>query len=297
MQAEPTDEGARRAFRIRLHRFIGPAARFADLTATPMKLNRTTSHCRRDGMDMVGITLMLDHGIEHQFRPDGPSTVVQPGQILVKDFTETAAAWWPTCVHRGLNLHLPRPTIGAAIGNTRWHIHGTVLSPDGLSPMLKAQMQALAEIMPRLGNTARAAALEATVALATAVLRVEFGSRVEDEENAPGLFAAARVFIEQHLCSRHLNPELIAKSLGCSRAHLYRVFAAHGATVADFIREARLRRAYALLTASYGERIGDIAFRSGFDDPVHFARLFRCRFGMTPTEVRTGKRPALMSDT
>lgn len=290
MQADASDEDARRRFRIQLRRLSGPAARFADLTATPMKLSRTKSHCRHDGMDMVSLTLMLDHGIEHQFGACGSSIIVQPGQILIKDFTETAAAWWST-LHRGLNLHLPRPTVDAAIGNRSWHIHGTVLSPGGLSPMLKAQMQVLAEIMPRLSATARAAALETTAALATTALRVEFGSRLDDEENGPGLFAAARVFIDRHLCSHDLNPDLIARHLGCSRAHLYRVFAAHGVRVADYTREARLRRAHTLLAsdADRNERIGDIAFRCGFDDPVHFTRLFRGRFGIAPRELRAGK--------
>jgi AraC family transcriptional regulator, positive regulator of tynA and feaB len=294
MQADPIDEEGRRRFRIQLRRLSGPSARFADLTATPMKLSRTRGHCHRDGMDMVSLTLMLEHGIEHQFSPDRPSTVIQPGHILVKDFTEAATAWWST-FHRGLNLHLPRPTVDAALGNKNWHIHGIVLSPDSLSPMLKAQMQVLAEIMPQMSPAARAAALEATVALATTVLRVAFGSRLDDERNGPGLFAAGQVFIDQHLCSRHLSPEMIARHLGCSRAHLYRVFAAHGATVADYVRESRLRRAYALLAAGNDERIGDIAFRSGFDDPVHFARLFRCRFGVTPREVR-GRKVSPMAE-
>jgi len=112
MQADPTDNDARRRFRIQLRRLSGPAARFADLTATPMKLSRARSHCHRDGMDMVSLTLMLDHDIEHQSGEFESSIIVQPGQILVKDFAETAAAWWPTCVHRGLNLHLPHSRCG-----------------------------------------------------------------------------------------------------------------------------------------------------------------------------------------
>lgn len=290
MQAEPTDEDGRRRFRIQLRRLSGPAARFADLIATPMKLSRTKSHYHRDGMDMVSLTLMLDHGIEHQFGACEAPILVRPGQILVKDFAETAAAWWPT-FHRGLNLHLSRPTVDAVIGNRSWSVHGTILSPGGLSPMLKAQMQALAEIMAHLSASARAAALEATVTVATAVLRAELGSRLEDEENGPGLFAAARVFINQHLCSHELNPDQIARHLGCSRAHLYRVFGAHGVAVGDCIREARLRHAHTFLASDThkSERIADIAFRCGFDDPVHFARLFRSRFGITPREVRAGK--------
>jgi AraC-like DNA-binding protein len=35
------------------------------------------------------------------------------------------------------------------------------------------------------------------------------------------------------------------------------------------------------------EHIGDIAYRCGFGDPVHFTRLFRQRFGLTPSELRS----------
>jgi AraC-like DNA-binding protein len=49
-----------------------------------------------------------------------------------------------------------------------------------------------------------------------------------------------------------------------------------------------LRRARDLL-AGHPEaktRIGDVAYRCGFDDPVHFTRLFRQRFGLTPSALK-----------
>jgi AraC-like DNA-binding protein len=295
MRADPTDEDGRRDFRIRLRRLFGPAGRFSDLMASPMKLSRTMADCQRDGVDMIGLTLMLERPIEHVFDKAGRSAVVQPGQILVKDFTQVAGCSWPTSAHRGLNLHLPRVTVESAVGRKVESLHGTVLSPNGLAPMLAAQLSTLTDIVPRLSASARAATLEATVAVATTTLRVECGSKPEDEENTKGLFSAALSFIERHLGSRHLNPEFIARQLGCSRAHLYRVFAAHGATVADSVRVARLRRTRELLTggADRNTFIGDIGFQCGFDDPVHFARLFRQEFGMTPSEARAAGRELL----
>jgi AraC-like DNA-binding protein len=81
---------------------------------------------------------------------------------------------------------------------------------------------------------------------------------------------------------------LIAHQLNCSRAQLYRVFAEHGETVAGYVRERRLRWAYELLAGALARdlSIGDIAYRCGFEDPVHFARLFRQRFGLTPRSLR-----------
>ena len=217
MRADPTDEDARRAFRIRLRRLIGPAGRFSDLTASPMKLSRTTADCQHDCVDMISLTLMLERPIEHVFDRMGRSSVVQPGQILVKDFTQMATCSWATSVHRGLNLHLPRATVESAVGSKIDTLHGTVLSSDGLAPMLAAQLSTLTDIVHRLGASARTATLEATVAVATTTLRVECGSKPEDEVNAGGLFAAAQSFIERNLASRSLNPEFIARQLGCSR--------------------------------------------------------------------------------
>jgi len=292
MAAEPPDEDSRRRFHIRVRKLSDQSARFADLAATPMKLSREKSHVARDGLDMVSLTLMLGADVQHQFGTAAPSAVVQPGQILVKDFTQPATAWWQTS-SRSLNLHLPRLTVEAAVGDKVRRLHGTVLSCTGVSPMLRTQLLTLAEIAPGLNSTERTAALNATADLAASVLRCELGARLEDEVNKDGLFAAAQIFIRRHLTSTRLNPESIARQVHCSRAHLYRVFAEHGETVADYVRELRLQRAHHLLGSDTESsvRIGDVAYRCGFDDPVHFSRLFRQRFGVTPSALKgSGRR-------
>jgi AraC-like DNA-binding protein len=288
MTAEPADAEGRQHFHIHVRRLSGVSGRFADLTASPMKLSREDGHYRRDGLDMVSLTLMLGPHVQHQFGAGREVNVVQTGQVLIKDFTRPATAWWKTS-SRSLNLHLPRVTVQAAIGDKIKNLHGTVLSPEGLAPMLQAQLLNLANLVPRLNNALRAAALDATVDLAASVLRCEFGARIEDEENNTGLYAAAQLLIERHLASHQLNPELIARQLRCSRAHLYRVFAAKGESVANYVRELRLKRAHDLLARRdvSKEQISDIAYGCGFEDPVHFTRLFRQRFGLTPSELRS----------
>jgi AraC family transcriptional regulator, positive regulator of tynA and feaB len=290
MAAEPADHESRGRFHIRVRKLSGPSGRFADLTATPMRLSRSKDHYDGDGLDMISLTLMLGRDVQHQFGTAGRSAIVPPGQILVKDFTQPATAWWQAS-SRSLNLHLPRLAVEAAIGDKVGRLHGTLLSRVGVSPMLETQLITLANIAPGLKSTARAAALDATAELAASVLRCELGMRLEDEANNAGLFAAAQVFIKRNLTSHRLDPELIARQLHCSRAHLYRVFGQHGETVADYVRELRLQRAHNLLTGALGgkARIGDIAYRCGFEDPVHFTRMFRQRFGLTPSALRASK--------
>jgi AraC-like DNA-binding protein len=287
MTAEPVDDESRRQFRIRVCRLSGPSGRFTDLIATPMRLIREKKHITRDGLDMMSLTLMLGPQVQHQFGAARPTMVAAPGRILVKDFAQPATAWWQTA-SRSLNLHLPRLTVEAAVGDKARHLHGTLLSPAGLLPMLEAQLRTLANILPRLKSPAREAALDATVDLATSVLRCELGARLEDEANNAGLFAAAEIFIRRHLATPRLSPERIAHQLGCSRAHLYRVFAEQGETVANYIRELRLQRARSLLAGGSDDnlRIGDIAYRCGFEDPVQFSRLFRQRFDVTPSAFK-----------
>ena len=143
MTAEPPDADSRRRFHISLRKLSGVSGRFADLTATAMKLTRDISHYRRDGLDMISFTLMLGPHARHQFGNDERPMVVEPGQILIKDFTRPATAWWRTS-SRSLNLHLPRLTVEAAIGDKVKRLHGTVLSRDGLASMLQAQLLNLA---------------------------------------------------------------------------------------------------------------------------------------------------------
>lgn len=59
-------------------------------------------------------------------------------------------------------------------------------------------------------------------------------------------------------------------------------------SLATGLQEARLTRAYAMLTQTHGGilSIGEIAFRCGFLDHATFTRMFRRRYGMTPSELR-----------
>lgn len=295
MVAEPADDESRQRFRIRLRKLAGPAGRFVDLTATAMHLRRTAADYGRDRLDMVSLTLFLGTPVECEFGSARSGSMVRPGEIGIKDFTRPAAAAWQDRPHRGLNLHLPRLAVEAALGDKIAGLHGRVLSPAGLAPLLRSQLLAMAKLAPRAEAAVRAAALDAAVDLALGVLRCELGARLEDAANDDGLFAAARVFIGRHLGSPRLSPGLIARELRCSRAHLYRVFARRDETVAGYVRERRLRQAYALLAAAAGGKpaIGDVAYCCGFDNPVHFTRLFRERFGLTPSALRAapGRQP------
>ena len=79
----------------------------------------------------------------------------------------------------------------------------------------------------------------------------------------------------------------LARASGYSRAHFSRKFAsAVGAPPGQFALDERMRRSAALLTANPRATIKQIAGLSGFDDPNYFAKVFRRKFQMSPSEYR-----------
>jgi AraC-like DNA-binding protein len=83
----------------------------------------------------------------------------------------------------------------------------------------------------------------------------------------------------------------VAHRQGVTPRYLQRLLEKSGTSFTTHVNELRLQRAFALLTQPHagGRRISDIALQTGFSDPSHFKRLFRARFGDTPTGVRAGR--------
>jgi AraC-like DNA-binding protein len=82
----------------------------------------------------------------------------------------------------------------------------------------------------------------------------------------------------------------VAQRQGVTPRYLQRLLERSGTSFSTHVNELRLQRAFALLTEPHANtrRIADIALQAGFSDISHFNRLFRARFGDTPTGVRGG---------
>ena len=74
---------------------------------------------------------------------------------------------------------------------------------------------------------------------------------------------------------------------------LYRILAAEGISLGDWIRARRLEECRKdLASAGYGDPVFAVARRWGFTDASSFTRMFRATFGMSPREWRElNRRP------
>lgn len=94
--------------------------------------------------------------------------------------------------------------------------------------------------------------------------------------------------IERRLDDPDLTPSRVAQAEGISERYLQRLFEGTGDSFSHYLRERRLQRTAAELCspAEASLSVTEIAFRGGFNDPAHFSRAFRERFGRSPRDFR-----------
>lgn len=158
------------------------------------------------------------------------------------------------------------------------------LGSRGLLGIAASTMQALMGRIQELDEADLAAAVHMLSGLAMMGLQRQLG--FPDDVDRPtaqaALFSTACRLIELHYSDRHLVASTIAAAAGCSRAHLYRVFALRRTTFAKVLRDIRLRKARGLLLGPRPHSIAQVAMLTGYADQASFSRAFHAAVGMTP---------------
>ena len=100
-------------------------------------------------------------------------------------------------------------------------------------------------------------------------------------------------YLEENLTNSQLSVESLSKEVGMSRSSLYnKLLELTGQTPVEYIRSYRLDKAAALLEKS-DMTIAEIAYQVGFSTPNYFAKSFKSKFNMLPSEfiARVRKGP------
>ena len=85
-----------------------------------------------------------------------------------------------------------------------------------------------------------------------------------------------------------ISPAGIAARLEISTRYLHKLLQETGASFAERVQELRLERAFSLLSGETraARKVHEAAFDAGFSDLSHFNRVFRRKYGLTPTAAR-----------
>ncbi|HMJ71424.1 MAG TPA: nickel-binding protein [Cyclobacteriaceae bacterium] len=115
--------------------------------------------------------------------------------------------------------------------------------------------------------------------------------RKKDSKKLRTLSAAEEAFLREcfgvldsHLSDENFNITSLVKSVGISRAQLYRkIHSLAGKAPNNLIRDLRLEKARTLLKRKTGN-VSEVAFEVGFSNPSYFAKCFAKRFGRLPSQ-------------
>lgn len=174
-------------------------------------------------------------------------------------------------------------------------------------PLLSLAQQAAGRSMPTVGGAAVAlSAVQEMVAQGEAVdarsrftvlgfvakllaqqIRISEGGSGRRKRSQDELLLEAVQYIKCHMDDSDLSPDRIAGALNVCRRTLYHAFQSIDETPQAMVQHLRLERCREVLAESADKpKVTDLALQYGFSDPAYFARLFRQRFGITPSQYR-----------
>jgi AraC-like DNA-binding protein len=90
--------------------------------------------------------------------------------------------------------------------------------------------------------------------------------------------------VESHISDASFGVDPFSRDAGMSSAQLYRKLTSlTGYTPNDFIRHIRLQRAADLLDRKVGN-VAEVAYQVGFNNLSYFAKCFKTKFKVSPSE-------------
>jgi AraC-like DNA-binding protein len=266
-----------RQLNLDLHDF-----RVAEIAGNAHAVERAPGKVCTQPKDAIFVSMVIEG--DAFFYHSGGCLTLRPGDTVVYDTDRPYLFGFGTSM-RQLLVDIPRG-LPAERCDLRPASRGPVLvagdDPGAAGTSARALRRVLLDLV-----TDPAAAPDAVGEQVLDLVHTMYGGRGTSSGAAHLL--AAKEYIAAHLGDPDLCADVVARTLGMTPRHLNRAFAAEQTTVAKYIVARRLDRAKADLGASAlaGHRIADIAFRWGFSSQAHFSRLFRARFGCSPTEMRS----------
>jgi len=103
-------------------------------------------------------------------------------------------------------------------------------------------------------------------------------------------FGRIRDHIARHFSDEALSVASTAVALKCSGRSIHHICSGQGTTFGQMLIANRLEAAARMLLtdARSGKRVSEVAYGAGFSDISHFSKVFKKRYGKTPSAYRDG---------
>lgn len=272
------------------------ALRIADIVGNEHVVERTMPIVRRHPKDSLFASLLLEG--EAFFFQSGCCTIVHRGDLIIYS-TDKPYLFGFTQPMRQLMIDIKAGDLFEsnclAACSSLLKIDGNLRSGRMLTQPLQDRI--LGFIENPLADAATSLNEEIRARLRLLLRPSLQDTPLSDNVNALRLLRAER-FIAERLGDAELDAEAVANYMAMSLRNLNRVFTKHECSVTQWIWQERLALAHRQLTdtAHASKSIGDIALGCGFATQAHFAREFKQRYGITPTQHREDSRGVSRSD-
>ena len=249
-------------------------------------LSRGPATLRRSELDGINV---LINGAAMVGDCDGRSVRAVPGSVQVRNLSRPSTSRLDRVDI--LTLLIPADQTPPALLEA--DMHGLAIPPDQpTARLVESLMRVLWEQAEALPDDQLDAGVQALMMVLMRLTGRE--ASVADVETTALRHAVRRAvaqYVEAELSADRIDitAEALAGYVGVSRATLYRAFDDQGG-VARYVQDRRLRHARSVLRRRHQgggstATIADIAETYGFSSVSHFSRLFKARFGYSPSEV------------
>lgn len=244
---------------------------------------RGWEHIKRVAGDVFFVNLPLCAGTAAC--QDARRAELRPGDLMLIDGSRPFELTFARRFHQ-ISLTLPHDLLAPRLA-APWEACAVAIPGDrGVGAVASGAIRGLARSAEPLDRHAAGAVCE-QISMLLALAVGGLHAPVKSISRAL-LLQAALDEIERSLAEPYLSAASLAERIGVSTRYLHRLFADRGQTVGNTILERRLERCRSDLENPAGGHltVAWIACRHGFADPAYFARAFKRRYGVTPSEHR-----------
>jgi len=249
-------------------------------------LNRRTHRIVATDNDDFFLTVNFDGTLGAE--QNGREIALRPGQAYIMACTETGSFLRPA-PGRIMCLRLPSAALSTRVPDLYDRIAVPIARDNPALQLLLSYTQILQTNLPMQSPELRsliAGHIYDLVAMALTPSRETHAFSIGGLR--AGRLHAIKSYISANLHRQDLSVNLVAEQNRLGPRQIQRLFESEGTTFSEYVLTKRLDRVHAVLMDSRMRHrsVSDLAYECGFGDISHFNRVFRRRFGASPTEVR-----------
>ncbi len=262
---------------------------FSRIASSSEFTERTSCHVRKDGRD--GFVLVNVHKGVVRLKQRGRDREIPTGAFALFDLN-SPWTWEHAQATEIINITVPAFMLRSRLRTIDQLVCVPSDGKTGLWGVTSDLMRSLSEQLSSIPSPTAYSYSSHLVELIA--LAFEAGDTESLESDiAPvrtALWRRCIGFMRANLADQKLDPEKISESVGISVRYLHRIFQDESDTVCASLRDLRLEAAHSALANPANGRlpISEIALRTGFKSPAHFAAAFKGKYGISATEWRRG---------